>query len=146
MEIVFKTGENSDIDTLIRLMQEQQRHVDEAGSRAALAELLSHDSLGKVWLIQADTQPIGYLVLTYSYSLEFHGRDALIDQLYLREGYQQLELETQAIKFAQEASRTLGVNALHIMMGRKNSQTQALYRAVGFEDDDSYLMTKRIVN
>jgi hypothetical protein len=123
-------------------MQEQRRHIDEARSQAALAELLSHDSLGKVWLIQADTRPIGYLVLTYSYSLEFHGRDALIDQLYLREGYQQFEI--QAIKFVQAASRALGVNALHIMMERKNSQAQALYRAVGFEDDDSYLMTKRI--
>lgn len=144
MEIVFRGVEYSDIDTLIRLMQEQQSLADEAEGRAALAELLRNDSLGKAWLIQADSQPIGYLVLTYSYSLEFHGRDALIDQLYLGEGYQQPELETQAIKFAQERSRALGVNALHIKMGRKNIQTQALYRAVGFEDDDSYLMTKRI--
>jgi ribosomal protein S18 acetylase RimI-like enzyme len=49
-----------------------------------------------------------------------------------------------AIKFVEEACRALGVQALHLEVGRDNPRAQALYRRVGFEDHDRYLMTKWI--
>jgi hypothetical protein len=48
------------------------------------------------------------------------------------------------LKFAKARNRSLGVNALHVEMERDNLPAQALYRAAGFVDDDSYLMTKWI--
>jgi hypothetical protein len=133
------------MDTLMGLMDEQGWLGDETQRRGNLSELLSNDSLGRVWLIQTGAEAIGYLVLTYSYSLEFHGRDVLLDQLYLRQVYQQPEWVTQTLNFAKAAAQALGANALHARMGRKNLPTQAIYRAAGFADDDSYLMTKEIV-
>jgi hypothetical protein len=47
-----------------------------------------------------------------------------------------------SLEFAQAQCRSLGVNALHVEMERNNSPAQAIYRVAGFEDDDSYLMTK----
>ncbi|MBI1878162.1 MAG: GNAT family N-acetyltransferase [Chloroflexi bacterium] len=136
-EITFKSAQNSDIEILVNLTQ----GAAEANSRVTLARLVTNASLGRVWLIEADREPVGYVVVTFSYSLEFHGRDALLDKLYLRDSYRQ-EYSVPSLKFAQAQCRLLEVNALHVEMERDNPPAQALYRAAGFEDEDSYLMTK----
>ncbi|MCK6624392.1 MAG: GNAT family N-acetyltransferase [Anaerolineae bacterium] len=137
--ITFTSAQNSDIEILVRLRQESGAE-GQASSRAALGQVINDDSLGRIWLIETDHQPVGYVVVTFSYSLEFHGRDALLDELYLRPSAQ--AFSKPSLKFAQAQCQALGVNALHAEMERANTQAQNLYRAVDFEDDDSYLMTK----
>ena len=48
----------------------------------ALLDLLRNSSFGKVALLCDGDAPAGYVVVTYGYSIEFHGRDLLIDDLY----------------------------------------------------------------
>ena len=45
--------------------------------------LLANPDSGGIWIIQADGQDAGHLVLTICVSLEFHGRFALLDELYV---------------------------------------------------------------
>lgn len=135
--IAFKPAQSSDVEILVNLTQ----GASEANSQVTLARLVTDASLGRVWLIEADREPVGYVVVTFSYSLEFHGRDALLDELYLRDLYRH-EYSVPSLKFVQAQCRLLGVNALHVEMERDNPPAQAFYRAAGFEDDDSYLMTK----
>lgn len=137
----FISAQNTDIERLVGLRQEAGAE-GQANSLAALEQVLNNDSLGQVWLIEVQQQPVGYVVVTFSYSLEFHGRDALLDELYLRPAAQ--ALGEASLKFTQAQSQALGVNALHAEMTRANIAAQNLYRAAGFEDDDSYLMTKWI--
>jgi GNAT superfamily N-acetyltransferase len=137
-KIIFKPAQSSDLENLASLRQEA---VGQAGEVDRLDRLLSDNSLGQAWLIQIDSQPVGYMVVTFSYSLEFQGRDALLDELYLRDPYRP-DFGGPSLQFAQAFCRSLGVNALHVEMERDNRPAQALYRAAGFEDDDSYLMTK----
>jgi GNAT superfamily N-acetyltransferase len=139
--ITFTSAQNADIEMLVRLRHEAGAE-GQANSRAALGHVINDDSLGRVWLIETDHQPVGYMVVTFSYSLEFHGRDALLDELCLRPSAQ--ALGKPSLKFAQAQCQALGVNALHTEMERANILAQNLYRAVDFEDDDSYLMTKWI--
>jgi GNAT superfamily N-acetyltransferase len=142
-EITFKPGQRADRETLVKLRQEAGAGslVGGMDSQTAVERLVVEDGLGQIWLIQAASRPVGYMAVTFSYSLEFHGRDALLDELYLRDPYRQ-DLGVPTLKFAQAWSRSLGVNALHVEVERDNSPAQAFYRAVGFMDDDSYLMTK----
>ncbi|MCQ3975641.1 MAG: hypothetical protein DPW09_19570 [Anaerolineae bacterium] len=140
-DITFTSAKNADIETLVKLRQESGAE-GQANGRAALGQIINDASMGRIWLIETDHQPVGYVAVTFSYSLEFHGRDALLDELYLRSSAQ--TLGQSALKFVQAQCQALGVNALHVEMERANTQAQNLYRAVGFEDDDSYLMTKWI--
>ena len=55
----------------------------EAVSRRALATLLDDDTLGGVWVLEDEQGVAGYLAVTLGYSLEYGGRDAFIDELYL---------------------------------------------------------------
>jgi ribosomal protein S18 acetylase RimI-like enzyme len=136
-EITLKPAQSSDVETLVNLAPGTASE----NSRATLARLVTDVSLGRVWLVEADKEPVGYVAVTFSYSLEVLGHDAILDELYLRDPYRQA-YSVPSLEFAQAQCRSLGVNALHVEMERDNPPAQAIYRAAGFEDDNSYLMTK----
>jgi ribosomal protein S18 acetylase RimI-like enzyme len=98
--------------------------------------------MGRVWLIQYQSQAIGYVILTFGYSLEYGGRDAFIDELYIEPAYQGQGIGKQTIKFLEEVCISLNVQALHLEVEKQNTSAQSFYRQVGFEDHDRYLMTK----
>jgi GNAT superfamily N-acetyltransferase len=91
MEPSFRTATDSDVDLLLRLMREYyalDHHPFELEkSRAALTGLLRDPALGRVWLVCAGETVVGYIVLTFRYSLELLGRDAFVDQFFLLERY-----------------------------------------------------------
>ena len=78
------------------------------------------------------------------YSIEYGGRDAFIDEVYIRAAYRGQGIGRQAMMFAETQCRALGVRALHLEVARDNTNAHALYRKVGFVDHDRYLMTKHI--
>jgi GNAT superfamily N-acetyltransferase len=113
-------------------------------SSAALVGLLRDDSLGCIWLIQDGDAAVGYVVLTLGYSLELLGRDAFIDEFYLRETYRGRGWGRQAIAFVEDAARALGVNSIHLEVTRPNITAPQIYRKLGFADRQHHLMTKSI--
>lgn len=147
-ETSFRQAHEGDVETLLAFMEQLYRHDripwNEPQARAALANLLTHPDLGQVWLIEHEGETAGYLVLTLGYSLEYHGRDAFIDEIFIREEYRGQGIGKAALEFAEEACRALGVKALHLEVERTNLSAQAFYRSAGFEDHDRYLMTRRI--
>jgi diamine N-acetyltransferase len=145
MDTTFKAAESFDINTILILMQEfyEIEHLTfDHNSCAAITDLLNNKSFGGVWLIQHQTEAIGYVVLTIGYSLEFHGRDAFIDELYIRANYRGQGIGTQALEYMQEVCRSLGIKALHLEVDRVNTKAQKLYHSLGFKDHDRYLLTK----
>lgn len=147
MKINFKPGDNNDVETLLLLIQELYE-VDgcvlfnAVVARGALMQLLSDRSMGRVWLIQDQSQAIGYIILTFGYSLEYGGRDAFIDELYINPAYQGQGIGKQTIQFLEEVCISLNVQALHLEVERENISAQGFYHRVGFKDHDRYLMTK----
>jgi diamine N-acetyltransferase len=148
MATTFAVATRSDISTLVQFMREYYEfdHLtfDENVARAALERMVGDDSLGRIWLIHHADETVGYLVLTLGYSLEYGGRDAFIDEVYLRSSYRRKGIGTTALAFAEEQCRILGVRALHLEVERTNTNAYGVYRKVGFVDHDRYMMTKRI--
>lgn len=146
MNITFKIADFSDTETLVTFIREfhEIEHLpfDSSTIRRLLETFLKDDSLGRIWLIQANDEAIGYLILTFGYSLEFLGRDAFIDELYIRESYRGQGAGTKALQFVAEVCPSLGVQALHLEVDQINTKAQDLYRKMGFADHDRYLMTK----
>ncbi len=120
----------------------EQFPFNRGAARKALSDILHDDSLGRVWLIKTEHKVIGYIVLTLGFSLEYHGRDGIIDELYIREDYRGQGIGTRAIELAAKESRSLGIKALHLEVERKNTKAQRFYHKIGFEDHDRYLLTK----
>lgn len=148
MDIAFTEADRADIDMLLDLMAEYYAfdHIpyDRQEARAALEGLMSDRSLGRVWLIRAGGEAAGYCVLTLWYSLEFRGRAAFVDELFVKERFRGKGIGTKALAFLAETARLLGVKALRLEVEKKNVDAIKLYGTSGFESEDRDLMTKRM--
>lgn len=148
MATIFRPVARADIELLLQFMREYYEfdHLsfDERVARAALENFIDDPAFGRVWWLSVNGELVGYLILTLGYSIEYGGRDAFIDEVYIRAGYRGQGIGRQAIAFAETQCRALGVRALHLEVERDNTTAHALYRKVGFVDHDRYLMTKRI--
>ena len=146
MDPTFRLAAEADLETLIGFMRQfysiDAYPFDEQAARGALREFLGEPLFGRVWLIEVNAEPVGYLVLTLGYSLEFHGRDAFIDELFVAPSYRHRGIGKRAMQFVELACRELGVHALHLEVERHNAAAQQLYRQFGFEDHDRFLFSK----
>jgi GNAT superfamily N-acetyltransferase len=148
MQATFRLADLADLDVLLIFNREfcafDQHPFDQATLRPVLDRLLRDESLGRVWLIQDGTQPIGYMVLAFGYSLEYRGRDAFVDEIYIRESYRRHGIGTQAFAFLEQECQVLGVQALHLEVEHRNAGAQQFYRSIGFYDQERHLMTRLI--
>ncbi|MEW6127861.1 MAG: GNAT family N-acetyltransferase [Acidobacteriota bacterium] len=149
MAIDFRSARLTDIEWLLAAMREfyaiDGYPFDEAITRRNLEKFIADETLGKLWLIENDAKPIGYLVLTFSFSFEFRGRDAFLDELFIDAHFRGQGIGKTAMRFLEERCREYGVQALHLEVERENIAAQKLYKQFGFQDHDRYLMTKRLV-
>ncbi|MDB5033777.1 MAG: acetyltransferase [Chlorobi bacterium] len=137
---------HADLDRLVAMMREYYLYdnlvFDEDVARNAASMLLEDESLGGIWLIRLDGVEVGYAVLAYSFSLEFHGRQAFVDELYVREAHRGRSIGTATLDFLAVFCGSRGIRALRLEVERENKPAQGLYRKIGFEQHDRYLMTR----
>lgn len=115
-----------------------------SGAADNFKEFIQNENLGKLWFIGHSDHIIGYLILTFGYSFEYGGRDAFLDELYLKEeyrnqGYGSIIMETLDFLAAKE-----GVKAIHLEVEKTNSAGNELYYKSGYTDSDRSLLSKRI--
>jgi GNAT superfamily N-acetyltransferase len=148
VEATIKAADHADMGVLLALRREFCRHqeigFDEQPAQVALARLLDDRSLGGVWLIDSGGATVGYVALILSYSLEFDGRDAYVDEIYLQESHRGRGLGQQTLLFAEGVCAALGLRALHLGVDRNNVRALTAYLKAGFEDGNHVLLTKRI--
>lgn len=119
-------------------------HYERENARAALLGLLTNPAYGMAWLILDSANPVGYVVLCFGYSLEFLGRDAFIDELYLIDSYRRRGWGRRTMEFLRLQARSQNVRAIHLEVVRRNTSALEFYRKLGFEDREHSLMTLRL--
>ena len=146
MNALFQLLSDHEISTLLEMMREfyaqQEMRFDEPAASLAINRALSNPELAQIYLIFRGAELAGYFVLTFCFSLEFHGRFALFDELYLREPFRRQKLGKAVVAFAEDLCKKAGIKALRLEVGRENQPAQSLYRAAGFKEDERNLMTK----
>lgn len=116
---------------------------DEA-RRAGLIPLLEGIPHGVVYLMGPARAPIGYIVITFAWSLEFGGLDGFVDELYVRPGVRKRGVASETLLSLPRALAGAGLKALHLEVARDNEVAQRLYARAGFALRDGYqLMTRR---
>jgi GNAT superfamily N-acetyltransferase len=144
----FRPATESDTELLLAMMREYYAYdghaYDEARARVALLTFLREPSLGQAWLICDRDTPVGYIVLTFGYSLEYLGRDAFIDELFLLPAYRRRGWGRATLAFVEDAARAAGVRAIHLEVVRANTTAKEVYRRNGYADHDHHLMSKWI--
>ncbi len=146
--VVFRPAAREDEQALLRMMRnlaEQEPGAyffDEPAVCEVLRKFLASLDLGRAWIFCDGETPVGYIVLTFGYSFEYHGRDSFIDELYIEPQYRRQGIGKRAMQFVEERARELGVNAIHLEVDQGNHSAEELYRRAGFDDHSRFLMTK----
>ena len=147
-DVQFRPAAAEDESALLRMMRnlaEQEPGAyffDEPVVREVLRRFLASPDLGQAWVFLDRETPVGYIVLTFGYSFEFHGRDSFIDELYIEPQYRRQGIGRRAMQFVEERARKLGVNAIHLEVDQGNDPAAELYRRAGYDDHARFLMTK----
>jgi GNAT superfamily N-acetyltransferase len=146
MNALFQLLSEQDIPTLLALMREfypeQQMRLDEKAAIAAAKGLANDPALGQIYLVFRGAELAGYFALTFCFSLEFQGRFALLDELYIREGFRRQRLGKTVVAFVEGICKKAGIKALRLEVGQENSPAHALYRGARLEQDKRFLFTK----
>lgn len=131
---------------LLHLMREfytiEKLNYEATIASGALNDLWAHPVFGRVYLIEEAGEIVGYVVLTFGFSLEFHGRDALVDELYVREAFRRRGLGSECLRKLDGICRDDGIRALHLEVDRTNVPVKEWYHRMGFADHDRHLLTK----
>jgi GNAT superfamily N-acetyltransferase len=145
----FRAAEPANVDLLLAYVREFYAldaigiHFDESVVRRRLTELLQDPRLGRAWIIRDSEEPIGYLVLTFGYSLEY-GRDAMLDELFIRPSHRGKGVGTAAMLFLEATCRDLGIRAVHLEVSHQNDAARRLYTRAGFAVHGTDFMTRWI--
>ena len=135
-----------DLEALLPLMASYYREdgysFDPATARRAVAGLLADPALGGLWLVTANGRAVGYLAVTFGYSLEYGGRDAFLDEVYLLPEARGRGLGARLVALAEAACRAAGVRALHLEVEPDKRGAYGLYLDAGFVEHERRLTSK----
>ena len=123
----------------------EQDHLDYDAARAVrVCEwFLANPDWGGIWMIQSNGEDAGYVAATVASSIEFHGKLAFLDELYIAPEFRSRGLGPAAVEHVAGWARERGFAALRLEVGHENLHAQHVYRRAGFQlQDDRRLMTK----
>jgi GNAT superfamily N-acetyltransferase len=112
--------------------------------RRALDELWSEPLHGEAWIARTGDEPVGYGVLCCGFSLEYGGRDAFVDELFVRPAWRDRGIGALLLDAMESSCRRQGITALHLEVDHDNPDGRRLYLRRGFLDHQRHLMTKRL--
>ena len=104
----------------------------------AIRPLLEDDTLGCIWLIRAQQEMIGYIAITFGYSIELRGRDAYVDEFFISQPSRGSGLGLKVIAHIKSELAKHSVGALHLEVAKTNERAQRFYSRLGFTARDRY--------
>jgi GNAT superfamily N-acetyltransferase len=138
-----------DLESLLPMMCHMQEDdpwsepFHEPTVRANVAELLANPIYGVVYIAREESTAIAYLVICFDYSLEYRGKGAWIDELFVEAAHRGKGIGTQLLDLAETVSREHHAKFLHLEVNHGNPAIE-LYRRRGFADHHRYLMSKAL--
>lgn len=148
MKSLHLAGE-ADADRLLPLVAafhtEMGYGTDTDHRATAISPLLQGSPHGAAWLIGPRRAPVGYIVLTFGWSVEFGGLDAIVDELYVRPAVRGRGMGLEALDGIAKAMREAGVRALHLEVDREDERAQRFYGRARFKPRDRYIFMSRVL-
>ena len=146
--IHYRLPKDTDLEALLTMMAEfnaiDQYPFDRELAKRNLLHFINDPALGRVWLIEEQGYAIGYIVLALGFSFEYGGRDAFIDELFVKKDHRGKGVGSQAIDFIIGNAKKLGVKAVHLEVEKHNERGNKLYLAKKFKPADRILMTRKV--
>lgn len=147
-EMALQPATPLDIDGVLMMMRDFYAgfglRFDACRARRAAAELLSQPSLGRIWLIRSGGETLGYAAVTFGFSLELHGRTAVLDEFFVAAPRRGRGIGTAALGRLDDECRKLGAKAMLLEWDERDLRVRALYERAGFSVRRYRLMLKTL--
>ena len=85
--------------------------------------------------------PVGYIAVSFGWSIEFGGMDGMIDEFFIRDTVRGRGMGTEALTALQKSLQVAGIRALSLEAAKDQVTITNLYKRCGFEMRTHRLMT-----
>jgi GNAT superfamily N-acetyltransferase len=109
---------------------------------AGLVPLLEDGVAGEVWVVEDEMGLGGYGVVTWGWSLESGGRDALLDELYVRD--RGAGAGAALLEAIVAAARARGASRMFLETEEGNAAARRFYARAGFDVEGSVWMQRSL--
>jgi len=136
----IRRAEPDDLDSLVtmhRAFGEADQHpFCEKRVRAGFEPLLADDRWGVVWMVD---DPASYAVLTWGWSIEAGGAEAVLDEIYVSQ--RGAGTGSALMEHLVNDAMARGLARIFLETERHNEPARRLYARLGFVEDDSIWMS-----
>ena len=117
----------------------------DAARAKSLMPLLQGSPHGAAYLVGPRRGPVGYIIVSFGYSVRMGGIAGFIDEFYIRENVRGRGMGGEVLRALIPALAEYGVVALNLEIGHDNANAARLYSRLGFEArENHHLMTLRM--
>lgn len=118
---------------------------DDAARERAVRPLLEGSPYGACYLLGPTRAPVGYVIVTFGWSVELGGMDSWIDEIFIRPPVRGRGIALEALNAVSRSLARAGINAIHLEADRQTPEAHRLYIRAGFELRERYcLMTQSL--
>lgn len=108
---------------------------DDAHRSATIEPLLQGSPLGAIWLIGPQRAPMGYVLVTFEWSIDAGGMVGWVREIYLRPNVRKRGIGTETLHAIAVALRGGGVKALHVTLPETGQTGRTFWQRAGFRDE-----------
>lgn len=115
---------------------------DDAHRDKVITPLLDGSPLGAVWLMGPIRAPMGYVVVTFAWSISAGGMVGWVQEIYTRPIVRNRGIGTETLHAVAVALREAGVKALQVDLGTAENTQAGFWKRAGFKAESTpYVLT-----
>jgi len=125
------------LDRLLPLLAsfhaEEGLPVSDEQRKNGITPLLKGSPHGVAYMIGPPRAPIGYVVVSFGWSIEFGGMDGFVDEIYVRPGVRGRGVASEVLLTLPRALADAGLKAMHLEVRTDNADAHAhILESLGF--------------
>lgn len=118
---------------------------DAAHQEAAVMPLLEGSPHGAIWLVGPRRAPVGYVVISFGWSMENGGLEGRVDEIFVRPPVRGRGMGFEALNGIAKALGSSGVRALHLEVARDDARAQRFYTRARFHPREHTMFMSRVL-
>ena len=143
MDVRLQISGENDLEQVVALVRAYRAFegIEDADDiSATIRPLPAKSQFGRVWLIYAASLPVGYVAVCYGYSIEFAGRDACLDGMFIVSGHRAKGIGRSVLRPLKPQAAAPGLKALRLAVARTTERARRLYASEGFRSRERFFL------
>ncbi|MFN4085010.1 MAG: GNAT family N-acetyltransferase [Spirosomataceae bacterium] len=148
MTTLLREATQEDSPAIIQMMSDFfslfQYPFDRQERENQVQQILDHPSWGQIWMCcQENQEVIGYQFIAFTYSFEFKGRVAYLDEYFIKEEFRGQGIGQKYLAALVDKYKQLEFGSVRLEIESYNQRAYYLYEKMGFKlHGTRHLMTK----